>query len=365
MKRIKFLSMLLALTAMSLTACHNDPPSGEEEDPGDGPVDTGSAECGNGIWEKGEQCDGKLGMTGVTCKSVTKQDVEGTVKCTACKYDASDCKGNPVLAANYEATFHYDLSGIVPQEYDQVTTFLQGPAQFLSNWAVTKLIEMGDNEFGTNPAWSIAKVALTPVVQEKITSIINTYVASEETQAKLLPAANAMTSFKTAISDFTVVSTMKVKAGADGTSHSVEESWDSIAFNWTYNCTADCVQKIAVKEMGLTNESNLTAKYGMDFFAEQEQAGFENRNFSMEYGAIIMYVYQNKLVPAITGVANAKGSGGLIKWIVDTDNLATRICTSDNDNSDTTWAPLEDYSWLAFEKATVKQALDGVADYAG
>jgi hypothetical protein len=117
--------------------------------------------------------------------------------------------------------------------------------------------------------------------------------------------------------------------------------------------------------MGLTSASNLSAEYNMDFFEQQDLAQFEGRNFSMEYGAIIMYVYKNKIIPVVTGDTNATSSAALIKWLLDTESLATAICASDEDGDDGKWTPSQDYTWLSFKKDTIKTILDSVATVGG
>lgn len=49
-------------------------------------------ECGNGIQEPGEECDGDDGLDGLSCKLFMGSNSTGTVKCSStCKYDVSGC----------------------------------------------------------------------------------------------------------------------------------------------------------------------------------------------------------------------------------------------------------------------------------
>lgn len=57
---------------------------------------TATPECGNGIVEQGEECDGDVGS--LTCADVNPELETGTVTCDAsCKVDSSGCSHTPVL----------------------------------------------------------------------------------------------------------------------------------------------------------------------------------------------------------------------------------------------------------------------------
>ena len=48
------------------------------------------AECGNGIIDDGEDCDGE-NLGGATCESVMGDDYTGTLTCSSCGFDTSGC----------------------------------------------------------------------------------------------------------------------------------------------------------------------------------------------------------------------------------------------------------------------------------
>ena len=91
MNRTKLLA--LALLA-GLSACGEDKKPIRDTDAGQ---DGGSvaAECGNGVAEGSEMCDGS-DKNGETCASATMGVLsEGTLGCTArCNFDVSECVGD-------------------------------------------------------------------------------------------------------------------------------------------------------------------------------------------------------------------------------------------------------------------------------
>ncbi len=337
MKRINLISMLFALTALTITACGNQPPAAsEKEDNESGPVATDNPECGNGVWEQGEECEGKMGLEGVTCQS--RLGVDGDVKCTNCKIDLSSCKGTPVLASKYKATFHYNLSGILPADssYYKVMSFMASPSKFVSDLAVEKLHECIKDQncvdLGGGNTQSVAAGAIwlfKDDIKDMLKGIIDAHVVKPETQALLKPAADAMTEIIDMISDLEVESTMKLVKNSNSL-YKVEESWDTMGFNWDFNCVADCHKKLEAKKTGLVDGENLTAKYDMTFYEKQNKANFTGRNFTLEYGKLIVYIYQQVVIPAVAKDDKANNSTALIKSIFNPESLAAAICASDD-----------------------------------
>lgn len=327
MKRVKLFSLLAAMAALSFAAC------GEQEKPTQPTEDEeeqveGEAVCGDGKWQKSEECDGNLGLTGKTCG----EGVEGKVKCTACKLDYSDCKGVMKMGDDYVATYHYDLSGIVPNAVYTAGKILDDPATELSKIAVDEAWKLIEDQLSSAVASTAASLGLKDLVQEVVKNAVSDYVGyvDANTDARLpaiITASEAVNAVTGMIKDFEVVSNMKVAGDADALK--VTENWESIAFNWSYKCKEDCVQFLPVADMNLADGNNLNSEYTAVFNADHDQFTFEGRDFTMQYGTILSYVYRNVAIPAVTGDNNARNGEALLNNLIEPEALAQKICDKD------------------------------------
>lgn len=155
------------LVAASIAACSTSDPSADTDATDAGTADSGStavsdtstiptdAECGNGVHEVGEECDG-VEPAGATCVDAHAGYADGAIACGAsCTFDAADCvigAGAHVVTIN-EVTSESVAAGEYAGPNDAIELYNGGSAAAdLSGWLLSDDPELPSDKTYVFPA---------------------------------------------------------------------------------------------------------------------------------------------------------------------------------------------------------------------